>query len=243
MHQYKPCQSLPPHSQQASYEAAVTENPDNARQGKSVRAIGVHTKYWRHWAQLTVVFLDNPSTQLREEIQKLATDLVSYINVSFKFVGGTQGNIRIKTNTDIAASEIGTDALLRKKDEPTMYLGCGLDHPDFKSTVLHEFCHALGLHHEHLHPEANIPWNREKVYAFYKKHYDFDKELVDQNVFPPLDSRSTIHIEYDKNSIMHYPVEKELTDGKLEISRNHNLSYKDKYFLLHTYPTGPCPTN
>lgn len=41
---------------------------------------------------------------------------------------------------------------------------------EFSRTIIYEFGHALGLHHEHQSPTANIQWNKEKVYEYYGEH-------------------------------------------------------------------------
>ena len=56
-------------------------------------------------------------------------------------------------------SYIGTDALHIPKESKTMNLGF-ID----RSTVMHEFGHALGLIHEHQSPfKGGFGWNKEEV--------------------------------------------------------------------------------
>lgn len=61
--------------------------------------------------------------------------------------------------TGYACSAIGTDARLPcYKERQTMNLGW-VD----ERTILHETGHALGLVHEHQHPEGKIDWDMQKV--------------------------------------------------------------------------------
>jgi hypothetical protein len=96
-----------------------------------------------------------------------------------------QANIHIERTADRAASDIrvdkdpsegswsylGTDILGIPKDEMTMNLGWILDtENDFEASrrvVVHEMGHTLSFGHEQAHPEGDIDWNREAVYAYY----------------------------------------------------------------------------
>jgi hypothetical protein len=92
--------------------------------------------------------------------------------------------------------------------------------------------------HEHQHPDANIPWDKPKVYEFYKNREmnPIDKEAVDMNIFTPFDTIEAIYTPYDKKSIMHYPVANALTLGDWEIPPNRKISKKDKTMMKLLYP-------
>lgn len=223
----------------ASYQAAVNENPNNIASkqsgGRSKRAVGIHTKFWNPSRNLTISFLDNPPQSLKDAIKKLILEWDDYVSLTFSFIDGKNGTIRIKTDTNSNASQIGTDALAMDADEPTMYIASRPTDSEFRTAVLHEFGHALGLHHEHLHPDANIPWNKPKVYKEYAEKWGMDKKTVDWNIFTPISDPLAI-TGYDKTSIMHYPVEKELTDGNFEIPLNTEISHDDKRIMNYFYP-------
>ncbi|MEO6679052.1 MAG: peptidase M12, partial [Pseudomonas sp.] len=161
-----------------------------------------------------------------------------HINLSFDFVEGLEGDIRIATKNNHNSSMLGTDALLIHPDWPTMDLGVKPEHEDFEVIVIHEFGHALGAMHEHQHPEANIPWDKPKVYEFYQNRETgpLTKEEVDSNLFEPFNTIEAIYTPYDKKSIMHHPVANTLTLGDWEIPINRKISKKDIKLMKLLYP-------
>ena len=97
----------------------------------------------------------------------------SHIRVSFKKNGGN-------------VSEVGARADHVPKSKPTMNLA------DLtRRAILHEFGHALGLRHEHHHPEAGIVWNRPAVLARYREHGWSDKK-IEENVFRRFNKNSLV---------------------------------------------------
>ena len=106
----------------------------------------------------------------------------------------------------------------------------------FACVLLHEFGHALGAIHEHQHPEAGIPWNKEAVYRYYEETQGWGKEEVHAQIFNKYGKTSLNTSAYDRKSIMHYPVPKALTLGGFQIGWNRVLSSKDKSFMRQLYP-------
>lgn len=234
---HKPCRILKTSDLQASYQTAITENPANALPGGiSTRAVAMYKQLWNPSRELTISFLGRPPESLKEAIKALIREWEPYISLTFNFIDGSNGNIRIETNADTNGSVIGTEALRIAAGQPTMFIAAKLSDFDFRTVVLHEFGHALGLHHEHLHLDANIPWNKEKVYEEYSKKYGMSRAEVDLNIFTPLAIDDIVVGAYDKTSIMHYPVEKELTDGVFEIPMNTEISIEDKRVIQILYP-------
>ncbi len=108
---------------------------------------------------------------------------------------------------------------------------------EYRRVVVHEFGHALGCIHEHQHPEAGIPWDREAVYRYYMgPPNSWSREEVDHNLFQKYDQTITNFSSYDKDSIMHYPIPNEFTVGDFEVGWNTLLSSTDKEFIGTMYP-------
>ena len=73
---------------------------------------------------------------------------------------------------------------------------------ELKRVVIHEFGHAIGCVHEQSSPSINIPWDKEKVYAYYKSRIGWDKAKVDHNVFNRYTQSEVFFTEHhDPNSI------------------------------------------
>lgn len=239
MKKAKPCSIIPPKDRLASYRAAITENPSNAANNDlSILGMGDYKKLWKPGRELKIRFLEDVSSSFLRAFSKAITHWIKHVNLKFVIVPKGDADIRITTDSDDNKSLIGTDALTFDQDEATMYLETTPSDENFESTVLHEMGHALGYLHEHLHRDATIPWNREKVYAHYSEHYEWDEQQVDEQVLTPY-SGAIVDTEYDKNSIMHYAIDKELTDGVWEVGINTVLSELDIKMAKNTYPVDP----
>ena len=108
-------------------------------------------------------------------------------------------------------SQLGTDARSSDKSEPTMVLDLeGKSSASIQFEIVHEFGHALGLYHEHQHPEylevMKEYLDDRKVFAAFRRPDSEDsndfklqyKEVSDPDAFQ-------YKPQYDPESIMHYP--------------------------------------
>ena len=103
-------------------------------------------------------------------------------------------------------------------------------------TVLHEFGHAIGCVHEQASSAIDIPWDEDKVYAYYRDWQGWNDEKIYRNVLFRYSQQETWFTHHDPNSIMQYPVPKELTLGRFEIGWNDDLSDFDRSFIAKMYP-------
>jgi hypothetical protein len=226
-----------------------TDVPFTARPGqtgkRSRRSIGYTAMFWPNGSTLCIAYVDDDLAPSHwQHIVDAINQWQPYVNLEFEFIDGREGrpdygkgDIRITTDSTQNYSLIGTSAKANDPWTPTMVLGIKPSDPKFTSTVVHEFGHAPGAEHEHQHPDADIPWDLPKVYAYYasKGH---SAETVDESVLAKLPAAAALTLPYDRDSIMHYPVENELTLGDWEVGTNLTLSEKDKAFMGKAYPKG-----
>lgn len=202
---------------------------------------GVAHKH-RVWEKDTLlVYFMGGSPQLQATVLFVAQEITKYCNVRLlRTEQQSKSDIRISFENSGSWSYVGTDNLHVSKSQPTMNFGWLEDGMTMQSTtlraaVLHEFGHAVGLEHEHQHPDAGIPWDKPKVYEFYARH-GWTRQMVDNNIFARFDRNLTQFTRYDAMSIMHYPVQNELTVGDFEVNWRTELSQTDKHFLAELYP-------
>ena len=203
-------------------------------------------KAWEPGTVLKVAFMDgHPEVQAR--VEEVASEWNEHANISFDFGNHGDADIRITFDLPGSWSYIGIDAHSTAADRPTMNYGWlepGLADTEYQRVVLHEFGHALGVIHEHQNPAVGIPWDHQAVYAHYEGPPNFwDRKTVDLNLFQKYSADRTNNTEFDPNSIMLYPVPKELTDGDFEVGWNNVLSDLDQSFIGVIYPPEPPAPN
>ena len=134
------------------------------------RLAGLRTKLWpAHQRVLHIRFLGG-DVRVHERIERIAKRWTTHANIHFAFDNAPDAAIRIGFEPGVSWSYLGTDALdpAIARDEPTMNYGWltpATANDELQRVVLHEFGHALGLVHEHQSPTAEIPWDRDPVYA------------------------------------------------------------------------------
>lgn len=237
-------------NQTASVEAAMSERPDNAIIPGSVAFKNVNletvpapamalifTKLWAPGRTLKISFIGQIQPIVREKIIEISSQWLAFANLKFEFVEAN-GDIRISTTPGGSWSYVGTDAKAIESAKPTMNYGWltpTSSDEEFSRVILHEFGHALGAIHEHQHPDAGIPWDKPKVYAYYARQ-GWDKPTVDNNIFAKYSDSQLNSSAYDPTSIMHYAVPNELTIGDYEVGWNRYLSDEDKSLVKRCYP-------
>ena len=213
----------------------LPENHNDAPAVRRKRSLGYTTKFWENASTITFSFMHDVSDELKYRIELGIRKWEPFVSLAFELVENVPGMIRIALQGKDSYSFIGTDALKVDFNEPTMVLGTTPDSPLFDHTVQHEFGHALGFHHAHLHPEARIPWNKEAAYEFLGKQHGWTREDVDSNLFELESPHAAVFGDYDKLSIMHYPTTN-LIYGNDAVGLNLTLSDKDKAFARKIYP-------
>jgi hypothetical protein len=195
-------------------------------------------KLWENGQQLRIRFMDG-EPELHDLVEEQARKWLEVANLEFEFGNFVDAEIRITFEGKGYRSLVGTDALARPQSKATMTLGGftkDTDPVNLRRVVIHEFGHAIGCVHEQSSPTVRIPWDKEKVYAFYKT-YGWDKAKVDHNVFKRYDKLEVFFTpHHDPCSIMQYPVPNELTICDFQIGWNTELSETDKVFIAQMYP-------
>ena len=160
----------------------------------------------------------------------------------FNIVEGKRGDIRISDDEGLQGnwSAIGTDAKLIDEDQPTMHLNRTDDSKKFRSTALHEFGHALGLLHEHQHPQNALNWDIPQVYDYYTSE-SFPEALVQEQILTPVNRPGLQITPYDSHSVMHYAIPAELRHNRQAIPKNTSLSKGDQEAIKKLY-TPKVPT-
>jgi hypothetical protein len=219
----KACLPLPPIKKDTGYLEAV---------------IGVADK-WPDGHTLRVYFFPSVSRTMRKRCLERMREWSQYANIKFAETDNIdESDIRVTFEKGGSWSYLGTQAKLLPK-KPTMNFGWlteSTDDKEFNRVVLHETGHALGLKHEHQHPTNDIPWDRDAAIKYYGRQ-GWTAEMVEQQVLARTDPQGTQFTEYDPNSIMEYPIPKELvTDPRYAVGWNTALSATDKKFIGEQYP-------
>jgi hypothetical protein len=218
------------------------------------RSVGVPSVFWRPGQTLRISFLGNPDQWLKHAIVETASKWLKHAHLGFELVDDNDERAEIRIDTqapeDVNYSYLGTQSI--GLEGASMVLGVRLSSPLFEVIVLHEFGHALGMEHEHQHPQANIPWDlnalrRSLKDALRSEIEDLEalseavEEELDTQFLPLPDHGENLLLPYDRNSIMHYGIRQEHTLGNWTARQNLKISKKDKRFMRLVYPT-PCRT-
>lgn len=192
---------------------------------------------WAPGTTLKVRLLTNDS-KLEGMVKYLACTWSNHANIRFDFGDYADAHVRVSFDPNGGHwSGVGTSILNRPINEPTMNLAIRSDTewPEAKRVVVHEFGHTIGCIHEHQSPPAGIPWNEAKVIEYYKLTQGWSPEKTRNNVIKKYDKDQINASSYDRVSIMHYPVSKELTDGHFEVGWNRKLSQQDRAWIRSQY--------
>jgi hypothetical protein len=202
--------------------------------------VGDRAKLWKPGTALGARFLDGPA-RLRARVEKLAREWFEYTDLKIEFGNVADAPLRISFKQPGSWSYLATEALEVAATQPTVNFGwvdLDTDPAEVQRVVLHEFGHVLGLHHEQQNPVSAIKWNRRKVYeTFTGPPNHWSRTQVDQQFFGIwTPGYFPVHKVFDPQSIMMFPIPKELLRSGPEIGWNGSLSGVDKQFAAALYP-------
>ena len=172
-----------------------------------------------------------------QAIIKVVTErIIPIVNLSISFVSNVKdANVRVNFKKDGAWAYVGNDNLNHTDyNDPTVNFEW-LD----VATIIHEFCHVMGMIHEHQNPFGKpIDWNVQAVYQWAQSSQKWDKETTDVNILEKYDQTLLNGSEYDPNSVMLYFFPNSLTNDHVGTEQNMRLSPTDAIWLEKMYPGG-----
>ncbi len=216
-------------------------------------AVSTRSNKWIPGQKLRVKFLDGDEF-LQNKVKQYAEVWEQYGNIDFVWVRSGEAEIRISFGLDNGswsfvgkASKIssyikGANGREFVADDSGSSMNFGwfnrsTSEEEFRTTTLHEFGHALGLHHEHQNKNSKIEWNTEAVYQYFSTTMGWSKEKTKFNVLDRYDDDTEkTNGVYDRFSIMHYSYPPELIKGGIDLPRNTVLSDGDKKIIAEMYP-------
>lgn len=213
---------------------------DKEQQVYQIKLVLEPEKLWKSKPELLVYFRDRLNQKLKDSVITIANTWSKHANIKFKITNTIYlSNIRVSFREKKGYyALVGKDAM--KTDDSgaaTLWLqdlDKQKDDEKFKSVVLHEFGHAIGLLHELQSPNNNIDWNKPAVYTYFKEKYNMDTTSVDKNIFAPKPlSEFTV---FDPESIMIYAIPASLTNNNIEIPESKVLSRLDRLNIKTFYP-------
>lgn len=207
------------------------------RRISSSRGISTRTNLWDVGQTIRVRFMNGTSKE-KNEVKRYVKDLERYANLKFRFLDHGASDIRIKfVEEGSSYSAVGTHSLHRPQDEHTMQFGTYKSNDITERVILHEFGHAIGLWHEHNHPEREFELRPDL--EEYLRDLGWPEESISfyvGNVSYTLPKDEVLFCKYDSKSLMHYPVEREHTLNNYEVPFNETLSKQDKEYIQQLYP-------
>lgn len=209
-----------------------------------LEAWGNHSRMWPQRQRLRVRWMGGTARQQKEAWQRFG-QIALLVNLSFLQVSArTQSEIRVGFDPNGGHwSYVGRDALKIPQARQTMNLALragpwnGDSKEEWDRVTLHEVLHAIGLCHEHQHPQADIPWDEPKVIDYYRRTQGWSEaETRFQVLSRESMSKDFAGTRFDPGSIMEYPVPRELTRNGFSVGWNRRLSSSDVQFVRMLYP-------
>jgi len=205
-------------------------------------------KLWKT-RNINIAFVSGTPEE-RELVKKFAMPWTKYANLNFNFYDslseapGGRAHIRIQIsrrddkNPFAGDSYVGTDSLYAGAPQ-SMRIFIKPDEMSYllRGVVLHEFGHALGLNHEHQHPQRTYEFDETKLFANCASRgidYSHCKRIYTDTY----SSWENNLLTYDPESIMHYSLDRNYVKSGPEAiyHGNSDLSLLDKIGIARTYP-------
>lgn len=251
-------------------------------------AVIVEAAKWKPGRTVTVAFLGG-SSDLHANIERVAADWSNYANIKFDFGHNNatgqyrtwttkdkdyKADIRISFHYEGYWSAVGLESrdkdIVKPHEASMNFEGFHEGTPaDWEGTVRHEFGHAIGLEHEHQHPQEGCDWrwsddpgykltkgqggefivdSSGKFPGIYRvlggPPNKWKKDVVDRNLKQLVNSSAYRFGPFDKYSIMKYHFDAWMfLKGKASpcysAQPNDEFSKEDKARIALYYPKDP----
>ena len=231
------------------HQTEFNEIHSSGKDTQKLQAAFFTKKIWPKGSKITIGFLDNGDNiernnlsnsnnldplqnevdklSIQEAVKKVVTERIKpLVNLDISFVDNpANANVRVSFDPNGGAwSLVGTDHL-DQTSGATMNLGW-FDVP----TTIHEFCHVLGMIHEHQNPSGQtIMWNENKVLEWAKETQGWSEQTTKDN-------KTLINgSDFDPLSIMLYFFPADLTLNNTGTKQNFRLSSEDVIWIDKVY--------
>lgn len=257
-----PMEIYPPHISAALEQHRSGLLPGSIGNAIEMQGVYNRSKLWQSAQVLRACFFEGPSLDTLSRIVRTAKQWEKAGNIKLDF--GDLNNPRMcRTNqaNEIRIgyaykgywSLVGQDSVnFSRQYDQSMNLeffnSLPPVEPEFSSTVLHEFGHAVGLQHEHQNPKSTCEqeFNWDAIYASLAAPPNgWDKAKVDLNMRRLLnDGDVNVVGEFDKRSIMLYTfpdwMYRDGTGSSCYFTANAEISDGDRATVAYMYPTDPA---
>ena len=197
------------------------------------------SKRWAPGTRLTVDFLEPIAAGLANRIIA-GMNLWHDHGASVEFVrSAVDPVIRITREDEGYWSNVGTDALMVPRDQPTMCFESWTENvrdSEWARVIPHEANHALGGIHEQLRAAVVGRIDPAKAVAYFARTQGWTADVTRANVLTPVDESLLIGTPADVRSLMEYDIPGECTYDGQPIVGGTVADEADFAFLRSAYP-------
>jgi hypothetical protein len=226
---------------------------------------------FNYWPAVCYRGMSNSACQekLMDNVISAASGWSQHGNIYFRRSAWQDADIRVQFQERGSWSYVGTVAKRIGRDRATLNLALSFlqNSEGFRGTTIHEFGHAIGLHHEHISPNVAYNWNEAQIIADMQRQgwgADKTRSNIIDNLLKSNSRSAFFATRFDPKSIMIYSIPKgwvseadlansqkcpaAATSRYYCVGSNSELSDLDKQGIAQFYPrrqtqSGVCSYN